>query len=69
MENSLIKRGQPFQQEREFEQFHQQRAVNWFGLLAFLMYLFALVFYLWVRITKTLDLGSFLWYGIPHAVH
>jgi hypothetical protein len=30
----------------------------------FLAYLGALVFYLWVRITKTLDLGPYRWYGI-----
>jgi hypothetical protein len=34
------------------------------GVAVFLAYLGALVFYLWVRITKTLDLGPFRWYGI-----
>lgn len=33
-------------------------------MIVFLAYLAALAFYLWVRITKTLDLGRFTWYGI-----
>lgn len=35
--------------------------INWVGLLCFLCNLMCLGFYLWVRITKTLDLGSYVW--------
>ena len=38
--------------------------INWTGSAAFIFYILALGFYLWVRITKTLDLGAYLWYGI-----
>jgi len=31
--------------------------------LSFTAYICALGFYLWIRITKTLDLGPYLWYG------
>jgi cellulose synthase/poly-beta-1,6-N-acetylglucosamine synthase-like glycosyltransferase len=37
---------------------------NWLGILVFLTFLAALGFYIWVRVTKTLDLGSYKWYGI-----
>lgn len=37
--------------------------VNWIGVLVNVLYILALGFYLWVRITKTLDLGSYSWYG------
>lgn len=30
----------------------------------FIFYILAFGFYLWIRIAKTLDLGSALWYGI-----
>lgn len=35
--------------------------VNWLGAMCFLCNLICLGFYLWVRITKTLDLGSYVW--------
>ncbi len=38
--------------------------MNWVGSAVMLVYCIALVFYLWVRITKTLDLGRYLPYGI-----
>ena len=38
--------------------------VNWMGMSVFIFYVCALVFYLWIRITKTLDLGEYLGYGI-----
>ncbi|KAK9823799.1 hypothetical protein WJX72_005584 [[Myrmecia] bisecta] len=43
-----------------------QRTIHWYGWFAMTFYLAALGFYLWVRITKTLDgLGAkYLWYGI-----
>jgi hypothetical protein len=34
------------------------------GWILFLFYLGALVFYMWIRITKTLGLGKFTAYGI-----
>ena len=40
--------------------FRRRKAVSWAGLLAMLLYVGALAFYLWVRITKTLDLGPYL---------
>ncbi|KAK9908885.1 hypothetical protein WJX75_004221 [Coccomyxa subellipsoidea] len=45
--------------------FHRRTSVNWYAWLLFLFYLGAFGFYLYVRITKTLDLGKyFQWYGI-----
>ena len=41
--------------------YHRNYRFNWFGFLAFVLNLLALGFYLWVRITKTLDLGSYVW--------
>ena len=38
--------------------------VDWGGSLAMLFYLCAFVFYLYVRIAKTLDLGGYTWYGV-----
>lgn len=35
--------------------------INWIGLLCFLCNLICLGFYLWVRISKTLGLGSYVW--------
>ena len=34
------------------------------GMSAFIFYIIAFIFYMWIRISKTLDLGSALWYGI-----
>ncbi len=44
--------------------YRQQTRINWVGSGVMLIYCIALVFYLWVRITKTLDLGRYLPYGI-----
>lgn len=38
--------------------------VNWMGTSVFVFYICAFGFYLWIRITKTLDLGQYLPYGI-----
>lgn len=38
--------------------------INWMGMTAFAFYVVALGFYLWIRITKTLDIGAYKWYGI-----
>ena len=40
------------------------RQINWVGCAIFAFFVIALGFYLWVRITKTLDLGAYLAYGI-----
>lgn len=41
----------------------QETKINIIGSLSFTAYICALAFYLYVRITKTLDLGPYLWYG------
>ena len=38
--------------------------INWVGSAIFTLFVCTFGFYLWVRITKTLDLGSYLAYGI-----
>ena len=38
--------------------------VNWVGSAIFTFFVLAFGFYLWVRITKTMDLGQYLAYGI-----
>lgn len=40
--------------------FRRRKKVAWLGLLSMLFYICSLGFYLWVRITKTLDLGPYL---------
>lgn len=37
--------------------FKRGRKINWLGSLVMCIYFMALIFYLWVRITKTLQLG------------
>ena len=41
----------------------RETKINIIGSLSFTAYICALAFYLYVRITKTLDLGPYLWYG------
>jgi len=38
--------------------------LDWGGTLAMFFYLCAFIFYLYVRIAKTLDLGGYTWYGV-----
>lgn len=38
--------------------------VNWMGTFVFVFYICAFGFYLWIRITKTLDLGQYVPYGV-----
>lgn len=40
--------------------FKRHKTVSWLGLLAMILYIGSLGFYLWVRITKTLNLGPYL---------
>jgi hypothetical protein len=44
--------------------YHRKRRINLTGCLVFILFVLSLGFYLWVRITKTLGLGKYLWYGI-----
>ena len=56
--NVLALRGE---EEREFQRYQRGREINWVGCVAFVSYIVAFIFYLWVRISKTLDLGGFVW--------
>ena len=47
-------------ESREFERYHRVSIINWTGCIFFAAYLASLVFYIWVRITKTLDLGPYI---------
>lgn len=38
--------------------------VNWMGTFVFVFYICAFGFYLWIRISKTLDLGQYVPYGV-----
>lgn len=59
----LTKQKQPVGEEpREFVRYRRQTKLNLLGTIAFITYILALGFYIWVRITKTLDLGPYLWY-------
>jgi len=44
--------------------YKQQTRWNIWGSLVVLFYTLAFIFYMWVRIMKTLDLGQYLGYGI-----
>ncbi|KAK9804363.1 hypothetical protein WJX72_009368 [[Myrmecia] bisecta] len=46
------------------KKFKRQTKINWRGCFMVFIFLVTLCFYLWVRITKTLDLGKYLPYGI-----
>lgn len=41
--------------------YHRKVKFNILGMLFFFMFIIALGFYLWVRITKTLGLGGYVW--------
>lgn len=56
--NMLAMRGE---EDREFKRYIRGRQVNWVGMIAFICFIASFGFYLWVRITKTLDLGGFVW--------
>jgi cellulose synthase/poly-beta-1,6-N-acetylglucosamine synthase-like glycosyltransferase len=48
-----------------FVYFQRQTEVHWYGWFAMTFYLAAFVFYLWVRISKTMNMGpGYVWYGI-----
>ena len=49
------------EEDREFQRYKRGREINYIGCISFVAYICAFAFYLWVRITKTLDLGGFVW--------
>lgn len=42
------------------KKYRRRTEVNWVGTLAYIFFYCAFVFYLWIRITKTLDLGLYV---------
>ena len=48
---------------REFERYVADTEINWLGCVVFFVYLCSFVFYLWIRVAKTLDLGPYVAYG------
>jgi hypothetical protein len=42
------------------KKYKRRTEVNWVGTLAYIFFYCAFVFYLWIRITKTLDLGLYV---------
>ncbi|KAK9785109.1 hypothetical protein WJX73_003901 [Symbiochloris irregularis] len=46
------------------QRFARRTRINVIGMLLMLLYIGALGFYIWVRVTKTLDLGPYTWWGI-----
>ena len=49
------------EQDRAFEPYNRGREINYWGCMVFVAYICAFIFYLWIRISKTLDLAGFLW--------
>lgn len=47
------------------KKYKRRTEINWFGMLAYIFFFCAFGFYLWIRITKTLDLG--LYVGAQHV--
>ncbi len=42
------------------KKYKKQTEINWVGLAAYIFFYCAFGFYLWIRITKTLDLGLYI---------
>lgn len=42
------------------KKYKKQTEINWLGLAAYVFFYCAFVFYMWIRIAKTLDLGLYL---------
>ena len=49
-----------FDEVREFKRFERKRKLNWWGIVFFIFYICAFIFYMYVRIAKTLNLGRYL---------
>ena len=45
---------------REPKKYKRQVTYNWKGIAAYAFFCVAFVFYMWIRITKTLNLGAYL---------
>lgn len=43
----------------------KQKAINWWGLTAYLFFIAAFCFYIWARAAHTLGLGPMLWWVPP----
>ena len=43
-----------------YKAYRRQTKVNWYGSSVFFLYVVALFFYLFIRITKTLGLGQYI---------
>ncbi len=56
---SAVPRGDP-----GFRFYQRQRRLNWPGCAVVALYCLALVFYVYVRVTRTLSLGRFTGYGV-----
>ncbi len=50
--------------KRFTRRYKQQRRINWVGTTVFSLWIFAFFFYMFIRVTKTLQLGSYIVYGI-----
>ena len=51
------------QAAREFQRYNRFTEINWLGCIIFFLYIVAFIFYLWIRIAKTLNLGPYVAYG------
>ncbi|KAL3132581.1 hypothetical protein ABBQ32_009117 [Trebouxia sp. C0010 RCD-2024] len=55
----------PAVEETNFKYFQRQTEIHWYGWIAMTFYICAFVFYMYVRIAHSLDLGpGYIWYGI-----
>ena len=43
-----------------YHRFQRKRKINWYGSTCFFLYVVAFFFYMYIRITKTMDLGSYI---------
>lgn len=59
MRPSAVAPGDP-----NFRFYQRQRRVNWAGCGVVALFCLALVFYVYVRVTRTLGLGRFTGYGV-----
>ncbi|KAL3155246.1 hypothetical protein ABBQ32_013178 [Trebouxia sp. C0010 RCD-2024] len=51
-------------EQGEVKRFKRQTRINWSGCTVMFAYFGVLCFYLYIRVSKTLDLGQYFWYGI-----
>ena len=43
-----------------YRKFQRRRKINWYGATCFFLYVVAFFFYMYIRITKTMTLGSYI---------